>query len=160
MATGRSGTRAHARLAATAAALVACSCDASSVRELLLSVKPSARSSEAAEPPQPAPAPALASSLVGPSITIVPPAPRDPAAPLTLELTGERRFAGGRPVRWWADRLVRLRKEGRPELYELTLARARLCGLTVEERAGGEVAVTVPPAPTAAAAAPRPETRP
>lgn len=158
MATRRTSLRALARpaaAAAAAAALVACGCETSTVQDLVQRAKRFTGRAEApAPPPPPAPEPAQVATIV-----IVAPAPRDPSTPLTLELTGERRYAGGRPIRWWADRLTRLRQEGPRELYDLTLARARLCGLTVEERAAGDVTVTVPAAPTAGAAVPRPEAR-
>lgn len=66
------------------------------------------------------------------------PAPRSPTDDtLRLELTGERRFAGGRPLPWWSERLGRLRRDGPEELYRLTLARASAAGLAVTERPGG-----------------------
>lgn len=93
----------------------------------------------APEPPKPAPAPD-------------PPLGNPADAPLP-SVMASRRFAGGRPVAWWSERLTRLRREGPEELYQLTAARARLNGLEVVEQPGGAVGVATAPA-TAAAAPP------
>lgn len=81
------------------------------------------------EAPAPAPAPAATA----------PP----PAAPDGLPAQTARRYAGGRPIAWWSSRLAELRRDGPPDLYALTLARARLNGLDVVEKEGGEVQVAV-----------------
>jgi hypothetical protein len=74
------------------------------------------------------------------------PAPRTPRedAPLPNAMSS-RRFAGGRSIAWWSERLTRLRREGPEDLYRLTLERARLNSLDVAEGANGEVTVGAPP---------------
>jgi hypothetical protein len=62
-----------------------------------------------------------------------------------------QRYAGGRPIAWWSERLARLRRDGPEDLYRLTLQRARLNGLEVVEREGGEVAVALAPVAPAGA---------
>jgi hypothetical protein len=52
------------------------------------------------------------------------------------------RFAGGRTVAWWQERLAALRKDGPPELYRLALLRAKAAGLAVTEGAGTSVTLT------------------
>jgi hypothetical protein len=90
-----------------------------------------------------APAPPLPAPAAGP--------PRAPAdTPLPSAMTS-RRFAGGRPIAWWSERLTGLRRSGPEELYRLTLSRARLNGLDVVE---GPAAVTATTAPVEASRAP------
>jgi hypothetical protein len=92
------------------------------------------RATEAAPPSTPPPSPA---ATPGPTSLA-------PAAASALGLptaASTQAYAGGRPVAWWGERLRRLRRDGPPELYRLTLDRARLNGLAVVEKDGGEVAV-------------------
>lgn len=164
MATRRISFRALARLAVLAVASAACGCDPSTASGLLDRLQ--ARTTTAAGP---------APTLAAPPAAAVPPAapapgpvveapPQDTSGPPRLELTGTRRYAGGRPVGWWSERLTTLRRDGPREIYDLTLARARLCGLGVEEVPGGAVrvsAATTPIVPvTAAVPSPGGEARP
>jgi hypothetical protein len=107
--------------------MAASSCLARSALAGALALTLSACSSSADAPPAPPPAPVAA----------------PPAAAPADELPSQtsRRYAGGRPIAWWSTRLAELRRDGPPELYRLTLERARLNGLEVVEREGGEVRV-------------------
>jgi hypothetical protein len=128
-------TPARTARAALAAALVvtASGCDLV-VRALL-------GASDAASPPPAAPA-----SPAAPATSAAP----TPAAAAAVTVTSQR-YAGGRPIAWWSERLARLRRDGPEDLYRLTLERARLNGLEVVEREGGEVAVALAPAAPAGA---------
>lgn len=73
------------------------------------------------------------------------PAPEPPPASLAPP-SGRVRYAGGRTVAWWQERLSALRRDGPAELHRLSLQRARAAGLSVEEGAAG-VVVTAGEAP-------------
>jgi hypothetical protein len=142
MGTGRRpGVR--ARLAAPIAALLLCSCDPSGWLDNL-HARVTVEVGPAQPPAAPAPAPVASTPAIEPRVV-------DTSGPPRLMLQ-DRRYAGGRPLAWWSARLARLRAQGPEDLYRLTLTRAMLCGLAVEERPGGEVAVTE--------GAPAPEARP
>lgn len=126
--------------AALAAALVVTASGCDLVVRALLGASDAAR-------PQPA-APAASATTAAPAA----PAATETAtaAPAPVTVTSQR-YAGGRPIAWWSERLARLRRDGPADLYRLTVERARLNGLAVVEREGGEVAVALSPAPPAGA---------
>lgn len=133
MVTGRT-VLAVGRLAAPAAALLLCGCDPSRWLDGL--------HAKVTVEVGPAPAPAAAPGPDAAATTAaIEPAPVDTSGPPRLMLAGQR-YAGGRPLAWWSERLAHLRRQGPEDLYRLTLARAGLCGLAVEERPGGEFVVT------------------
>jgi hypothetical protein len=80
--------------------------------------------------------------------------PRTPPPPV--------RYAGGRTLPWWSERLTELRREGPPDLYDLAVRRARANGLEVREASGavevveasaaGSAPLAGEPAPAAGAA--------
>ncbi len=129
----------HLAALAAAAAIIACS-----------------RAGEApASAPRP-PAPAVAPP---PPVSPLPAAALDAhdAAALGLpSATTTRRYAGGRPIAWWSERLGRLRRDGPEDLYRLTRERARLNGLEVVEKPDGGITVAVAAPAGASAARPRP----
>jgi hypothetical protein len=142
-----------AAAAACAAALAGCDRPPAQVLEDLRA-RIFGASAPAAAPIEPGRSPDAPAPATPAATAPVPaaPAPR-PDDGVRLALTGERRFAGGRPLPWWSERLAKLRRDGPEALYRLTAARARLAGLEVTEQPGGEVAVAVK-------AGPRPEARP
>jgi hypothetical protein len=115
-----------ALLAAAAALAAACSKDEAPPAARFPSAAGDPRATAPAAEPQPPPSPA--------------PVPASaPGAEGGLALA----YAGGRPLAWWNERLTRLRAEGPPALYELTVERARANGLRVVEQ---DAAVRVEPA--------------
>lgn len=131
-----------ARLAA--AALLCGGCDSRSLEKLQAKVvvedaRVVVEVGPAKEPAAPAPAAVATTEAIEPRLV-------DTSGPPRL-MFSERRYAGGRPLPWWSERLARLRAQGPEDLYRLTVTRARLCGLAVEERPGGEVAVADAPSP-------------
>ena len=113
-----------------ALALAGSGCDESKARigALLEPILPETAGAKVA-PPQAEPLPA-------PEVVHAAPDPANAAPALT-----ERRYAGGRPIAWWSERLSKLRREGPADLYRITVDRARLNGLDVVEKDGGEIAV-------------------
>jgi hypothetical protein len=126
--------------AAIAGPLLACSAGAPD---------PAAAFARASRAP-PRAAPATGDERSAPAPAPSGPAPTAAAAPPAIG----RRYAGGRPIAWWSERLARLRRDGPEDVYRLTVERARLNGLEVVEREGGEVAVALPGAGVVAEARP------
>jgi hypothetical protein len=109
--------------------------------------------SRSGEAPASAPRPAPPATPAAPAAALD---ARDAAALGLPSVTMTRRYAGGRPIAWWSERLERLRREGPEDLYRLTRERARANGLEVVDRPDGGVAVAVAAPAGAGAAGARP----
>ncbi|HEY6098192.1 MAG TPA: hypothetical protein VIW03_02100 [Anaeromyxobacter sp.] len=98
--------------------------------------------------PEPPPPPAASPAPPGAATASAPLSGLDAGKASALGLpsgTTTRAYAGGRPIAWWSERLAKLKREGPEDLYRLTLERARLNGLAVVEKDGGEIAVAAAP---------------
>jgi hypothetical protein len=80
--------------------------------------------------PQPAP-PEATQGPAEPRPVAAPPAPISPAPPVLAQAAD--RYAGGRTLGWWGERLTALRRGGDAALYALAVRRAEANGLEVRE---------------------------